>query len=292
MKLSIVLATKNEEENIGPCLESVKKLSSEIIIYDEYSTDRTREIAKKYGAKIFKYRHKINFHETKQKAIDRATGDWILQLDADERVTPKLAKEINSVIGERHFEFISESISKQVRDDKMKLFKRHEELIKRREGGLGKSTGQIVAFFIPRLNFFLGKPLKYAGVYPDGVIRLFKKGKARLPGKSVHELMVVDGEVGWLGSDLEHHESPTFSRYLDRANRYTDLTAEEYNKNHLPANALYFIHYTLYKPAMTFLRLYIRHGGFRDGVRGFIWSAFSALHFPIAYMKYYASMKK
>ncbi len=304
MKLSVVLATKNEEENIGQCLESVKGLADEIILYDEFSTDKTREIAKKYGARVFTYSHKTNFHQTKQKAIEKATGDWILQLDADERVTPELAEEIKSVINmdlnlTRHPEYISDSVFvpalKQYTtyniQNTLRLFSRHQLLITQREGKLGKPTGDAAAFFLPRLNFFLGAPLRHAGVYPDGVIRLFKKGKARLPGKSVHELMEVDGEVGWLFNNLEHHDSPTFSRYLDRANRYTDLTAEEYKNKNISVNALYFILYTLYKPTMAFLNLYIRHLGFRDGLRGFIWSAFSALHFPIAYFKYFSSVK-
>src|SRR3970282_2930368 len=87
------------------------------------------------------------------------------------------------------------------------LFIRHQKLIEQRDGSIGKQTGKVVAFFIPRRNYFLGKPLIHAGVYPDGQIRLVKKGKARLPGKSVHELMEVDGEVGWLFHDLEHHDS-------------------------------------------------------------------------------------
>ena len=86
--LSVVLATLNEEQNIGSCLESIKTIADEIIIVDESSTDKTREIAEKYGAKVIKVKHKENFHINKQKAIETATGDWILQLDADERVSP------------------------------------------------------------------------------------------------------------------------------------------------------------------------------------------------------------
>ncbi len=310
VRLSVVLATKNEESNIGACLESVKGLfadlpaqAGEIVVYDEFSTDKTREIAKKYGARVFKYKHKTNFHQTKQRAINKATGDWILQLDADERVTPELAEEIRDVINsnnEKLQDRILTNINLHTSSIKhLRLFFRHQHLIEEREGKLGKPMGettsasrQVVALFIPRLNFFLGKPLIHAGVYPDGVIRLFKKGRARLPGNSVHELMEVDGEVGWLYNDLEHHESPTFSRYLDRANRYTDLTAEEFKKKRLPTNALFMIHYSLFKPLFVFIKLYFMHKGFSDGMRGFIWSSFSALHYPLAYFKYYQSRNK
>lgn len=286
MKLSVVLATKNEEANIAGCIDSVKDIASEIIIFDEASTDKTVEIARKYNAKVTSYVNKTNFHETKQKAIEEATGEWILQIDADERVTPKLADEILKVIKMPYKELIKRTPDKK----KSELFIRHQNLVAKREGGLGKETGEIAAFFIPRLNFFLGKPLIHAGVYPDGVIRLFKKGKARLPGKTVHELMEVDGEVGWLFNDLEHHESPTFSRYFKRAGRYTDLTANEYKSKNISTDLLTLFYYSFIKPISVFIKLFIIHRGFLDGMRGFVWSAFSALHFPLAYFKYYSSI--
>jgi glycosyltransferase involved in cell wall biosynthesis len=287
--LSVVLATKNEESNIGSCLESFKGIADEIIIFDEFSTDKTREIAKKYNAKVFKYQHRTNFHETKQRATNKAAGDWILQLDADERVTPKLAEEIKSVLNDHHSEFISESFSQKTKDQKEKLFSRHQKLVNRGEFSTDNDAD---AYFIPRLNFFLGKPLIHAGVYPNGVIRLFKKGKAHLPGRSVHELMEVDGKVGWLFNDLEHHDSPTFSRYFERANRYTDLTAQEFKSKYKSKTSYWdLFNYSFFVPTIYFLSLYIRHQGYKDGMRGFVWSAFSALHYPIAYFKYYSSQK-
>lgn len=291
VKLSVVLATFNEEDNIGLCLESVKSIADEIIVVDESSTDKTREIAKRFGAKVYKVKHEPIFHKTKQKAIEKAMGDWIFQMDADERISQKLKLEIRSVLNNRHSEFISESIPKQVRNHKARLFKRHEDLIRKREGELGRKTGMVVAFFVPRVNFFLGKPLKYAGVYPDGVIRLIKRGRARLPSRSVHELMEVDGEVAWLFNDLQHHDSPTLRRYLERANRYTDLKSQELQTEKTPSNYLYLLHYSFTKPLFVFLNLYLRHKGFLDGMRGFVWSIFSALRFPLAYFKYWQTEK-
>src|SRR3990167_7280112 len=98
IKLSVVLATRNEETNIEACLDSVKNIADEIIVFDENSSDKTREIAKKFGAKVFKVAHQPIFHITKQKAINKASEDWILQLDADEVITPELAGEIKKVI--------------------------------------------------------------------------------------------------------------------------------------------------------------------------------------------------
>ena len=249
-KLSVVLATRNEEKNIGSCLESVRQLADEIIVVDEVSTDKTREIAQKYGAKVFTVKHNEIFHKTKQIALDKATGDWILQLDADEKVTRELAGEIKKVI-----ELSGSQVTKYQNTQKSKLsklyklFSKHQKLIVKREGKLGTKNGEVVAYFIPRLNYFLGTPLKYAGTYPDGVIRLIKRGKARFPCKSVHELMEVDGKVTWLYNNLEHHDSPTFYRYLQRANRYTDLIAKELKKSDIPANLLFLIHYSFSKIA-------------------------------------------
>lgn len=273
-KLSVVLATRNEEENIGRCLESVKDITDETIIVDENSTDKTREIAQKFGAKIFLEPHHDIFHITKEQALEKATGDWILQLDADEVVTPELAKEIHEVLDGNYLY------------KNNNLFERHQILIERRDGPIGKKTGEIVGYFIPRLNMFLGKPLIHAGVYPDGVIRLVKKGKARFPQKSVHEQIELDGEVSWLSGNLLHYDSPTLKRYLARLNRYTDLKAQELKNGQVSKGVVSFLMFSFYYPLTTFFKLYFRHLGFLDGVSGFLWSFFSAMHFPIAYFKY------
>jgi len=274
MRLSVVLATRNEEENVGRCLESVKNLADEIIVVDECSTDRTREFAEKLGAKVFLEPHHDIFHITKQKALDKATGEWVLQLDADEVVTPELRENIKKVL-ENKYHPVENG-----------LFLRHQKIIEERDGKIGKSTGEIVGYFVPRRNMFLGKPLIHAGVYPDGVIRLIKKGKARFPQKSVHEQITLDGEVSWLSGDLLHYDSPTLRRYLTRLNRYTDLKAQELAQDNVGKNPWSFLLFTVYYPLFTFLKLYFRHLGFLDGVSGFLWSFYSAMHFPIAYFKY------
>jgi glycosyltransferase involved in cell wall biosynthesis len=283
IKLSVVLAVRNEETNIGHCLESVKSIADEIIVVDEYSTDETVEIAKEFGAKVFLEPHHDIFHITKQKALEKASGEWVLQLDADEVVTPSLAAEIEGVIN-----MTNSQIKARVIGDERKrnLFERHQALIEARDGKIGRSTGEVVGFFTPRINIFLGKPLIHAGSYPDGVIRLVKNGKARFPQKSVHEQIELDGEVSWLENDLEHLDSPTLKRYLSRLNRYTDLQAKELVAKKVPRNFWYFILYIKFKPMYTFCNLYFRHLGFLDGIPGFLWSFFSATHFPIAYFKY------
>lgn len=300
IKLSVVLLAINEEKNIVRCLESVKNIVDEIVVFiDKRTTDKTEELVRKFTKNIYFVEHEDNFHINKQKAIDKSNGEWILQLDVDEAVTPDLAKEVKEVINSSNEDLLKRVLNLPITDHQspitnhqLSLFLRHQKLIEQREGKLGKNTGEVVAFFIPRVNLFLGKPLIHAGVYPDGVIRLFKKGKARLPARSVHELMEVDGEVGWLINNLEHNDTPTLNWYIARMNRYTDLHAEELKQKGVPKNAFYLLLYTCYKPTMTFLKLYIRHRGFLDGIRGFLWSALSALHFPLAYYKYWQIEKK
>ena len=277
MKLSVVLATRNEEENIARCLESVKNIADEVIIVDEYSTDKTREIAEKLGAKVYLEEHHDIFHITKQIALEKAKGEWILQLDADEVITPELSNEIKLVLSHT-----PPTINNP-------LFIRHQKLIEDRDGKIGKDTGEVVAYFIPRLNMFLGKPLIHAGVYPDPAIRLVKNGKAYFPAKSVHEIMQIDGQIGWLSKNMLHYDSPTMKRYLMRLNRYTDLKAQEMLDSKLRKNLWSFLQYTIFEPLYTFASLYLRHKGFLDGPNGFLWSFFSALHYPISYFKYITS---
>ncbi len=283
IKLSIVLAVRNEEENIARCLSAVADIADEIIIFDEYSVDKTRDIAKSFGAKVYLEPHHANFHITKQKAISKARGEWILQLDADEVVTPELAREIIDVTQMNYEQIISR---RPKENKKLVLFQRHLKVVEEKDGSLGKKSGEIVAFFVPRRNMFLGKPLIHAGVYPDAVIRLIRRGKAYLPAKSVHEQMDIDGEVAWLFNDLLHFDSPTLARYFSRLNRYTDLRAQELKNSNVSKGLQGFIKEVVIMPILVFVKLYLRHKGFLDGPRGFMWSALSASHFPISYFKY------
>lgn len=282
IKLSAAIATFNEEANIGECLESIKNLVDEIVIVDGSSTDKTVEIAKKFEAKIIVTDNPPIFHINKQKAFDAATGDWILYLDADERVSKDLAEEIKKVIemNKEEIDYYESNLKNR------KLFLRHQSLVEARDGQIGKSDSDYVAFFVPRLNFFLGKFLRYGGVYPDGVIRLFRKGRAYLPCKDVHEQMVVLGKVGWLENDLIHYDSKTFNRYLKRNSRYIDLMVEDLKKQKIKINFSNFMDYIFLKPTGWFLTTSLRNKGILDGFQGLTFSFFSALRFPRAYLRY------
>ncbi len=282
--LSVVLATRNEEANIAKCLASVKALADEIIIFDEHSSDKTREIARSFGAKVYEVDHEAIFHITKQKAINKATSDWILQLDADEFLSQELSEEIQVVLSMTDKEILERRpANKQL----FSLFLRHQKVVERRDGNLGKKTGEVVAFFLPRRNLFIDEPLIHAGVYPDGVIRLIKHGKAHLPAKSVHEQMVIEGEVAWLFSDLVHNDSPTLRKYLQRMNRYTDLRAADLHQELAPKSLVSLLQKTFIDLPFQFGLRYLRRRGYKDGIRGFLWSLLSAWQYPLAYYKYY-----
>ncbi len=251
-KISVVLAVFNEEANLANCLNSIKKLAWETVIVDGGSTDRTQDIAKEFGARIIQTTNPINFHINKNKAVDAAKGDWVVQLDADEVVTEDLATEIKKVV---------------------------------------TLKSDIDGYWIPRKNFFLGTFLKKGGQYPDYTLRLYKRGKGRLPAKDVHEQAEVEGKVAYLKNDLLHLRDKHFSQYLMRFNRYTDLLAVQFKASGLKKNLFSFLNYMFIKPQLWFIKAFLRHRGYVDGFPGFIFALFSSFRFPIAYIKFVINSK-
>jgi len=245
-KLSVVLTTYNEAKNIKDCLDSVKGLADEIVVVDGSSQDKTRQIAKNLGARVFKVKNVPIFHKNKQIAVNRAKYDWILQLDADERVDQPLAKEIKTIIK-----------NKQSKD----------------------------GYYLPRKNFFLTRFLTKGGQYPDYVIRLFKKGQGSFPCKSVHEQIAIKGSIGYLNHPLIHYSDPDFKRYMTRFNRYTSLDAQALFKTKTKPGLFLGLQYFITKPLFWFLLTFIRHKGFVDGLPGFIFSLMSSLRFPVIFIK-------
>jgi glycosyltransferase involved in cell wall biosynthesis len=245
--ISVAIATYNEENTIKTCLDSVAHWCTEIIMVDGESTDRTVAIAKKFGVKVYSAPNQPMFHKNKQMAIDRCTGDWILQLDADEVVPKELAEEIKKT--------------------------------------LRKKT-DINGYYFPRKNLFLGRYLTKGGQYPDYNLRLYKKGKGKLPCKSVHEQAIVTGKTGYLVTALLHNSYPDFSHYLSHFNRYTSIFADELVEEKETVTFISGLKYIFITPVCWFLLTYLRHRGYVDGFTGFVFSFFSALRFPVAYVKY------
>lgn len=254
MKLiSIAIATFNEEGNIGKCLGSVFGWADETVLVDGSSTDNTVNIAREFKSRIIIADNPLNFHINKQKAIEACSGEWILQLDADEIVSEELKKEI--------FEVINLSPKPY-------------------------PLNPINGYWIPRKNYFLGKFLMKGGQYPDYSLRLYRRGKGRLPAKDVHEQAKVDGKTGYLENPLLHYPYDDFSEYLEHFRRYTDIFAREYKEQKLSISPLSFLLYLFIKPVSWFLLSFVRHKGFMDGFPGLVFSFFSSLRFPVSFIKY------
>lgn len=246
MNLSVVLAVFNEEDVLAACLESIQDIADEIIIVDGGSTDKTIEIAKSFDAYVFVTDNPPIFHINKQKAVDKAKGEWIFQLDADEVVPEVLKQEIRRVL----------------------------------------TGSECHGYYVPRKNYFLWYWMRKGGQYPDWVVRLFKRGKGCFPQKSVHEQIVIDGPIGYLKTPLEHRPYTSFAQYWQKAHAYAELAAREMAKERLAIGPITIIHYTLISPIKTFLNLYVRHKGFMDGIFGLLFALFSAYQEPLAFKKY------
>ena len=184
--LSVAVITKNEATNIEYCLRSVA-WAQEIVVVDEFSSDGTADMAKSFGAKVYQESWK-GFSGQKNSAVEKTAGDWVLSLDADERITYPLRQEI-------------------------------EETIERKDAFHG--------YFIARKNFFSGQWIRHGGWYPDYCLRLFKKGFGRFEERAVHERVVVKGATGYLRNPLEHYTYRSVADYLIRMERYSRLAALE-----------------------------------------------------------------
>jgi glycosyltransferase involved in cell wall biosynthesis len=251
MKLSLCIATFNEEKNIHYPLDSALDIVDEVIVVDGGSVDKTIEIAKSYGkkVKIIISENPVMFHKNKQKAIEEAKGEWILQLDADEELSEDLKKEVKNII---------------------------------RSSESNKPHLLHSAYWIPRKNWFLTRFLEKGGQYPDYTIRLYKNGLARFPCRDVHENVEIKGGVGYLKNPILHYADPDFSRYLMRWDRYTTLEVERMTEG----TKLSFFNYFIWKPKVTFFMMYFRHKGFMDGFSGFVFALFSSIRFWVIYIKW------
>ncbi|RCK77450.1 MAG: hypothetical protein IGBAC_1759 [Ignavibacteriae bacterium] len=186
-KLSVIIITKNEQENIKDCLESVK-WANEIIIVDAYSIDGTVEIAKNYTDKIY-VREWQGFANAKNYALQFVTNKWVFSIDADERITKELKDEINQLISLENNEYCG--------------------------------------YMVARRSYFLGKWIKHCGWYPNYVTRLFQKEYGRYNNLNVHEQLIVDGKVGMLKNDLIHFTDKNLFHYFNKFNTYTSLAVED-----------------------------------------------------------------
>jgi glycosyltransferase involved in cell wall biosynthesis len=267
MQLSVVIITFNEEANIGRTLQSVQPLvadgKGEIIVVDSGSTDRTVEIAKSFGAKVFVEEWK-GFAAQKNSAIDKAVGDWIVSLDADEELDPLLIGELTG----------KNRSSTEVP---------YEWCLTLSGGNKLSSDRNAVGFTICRKNLFLGRWIKHGGFWPDPKLRLFRRESGRFEARAVHEDVQLTGPIAHIRSGaLIHNSYPTLSDYIEHMNRYSSLGAEMVVAKG-PVR-FSFINIVL-RPLLTFLYNYFFRLGFLDGREGLLLHLYHAVYVSWKYAK-------
>jgi glycosyltransferase involved in cell wall biosynthesis len=263
--LSVVIITHNEESNIGRTLASVQPLvadgKGEIIVVDSGSTDRTVEMAESYGAKVFIEAWK-GYAAQKNSAIGKATGDWILSLDADEEVGPDLAVELEKR------EAIS-SVNPAERAHNWCLT-------------MEQASGPPVGYWISRKNHFLGRWIKHGGFWPDPKLRLFRHGAGAFENRAVHEDVKLNGPTGSLHGAILHHSYPTLADYIDHMNRYSSLGAEMAVAKGQCGFSVFNI---VLRPCATFIYNYFFRLGFLDGREGLLLHLYHAVYVSWKYAK-------
>lgn len=275
MSLSVVIITQNEEANIARTLASVQPLLAngrgEIILVDSGSTDRTVEIAESLGAKIFAEDWK-GYAAQKNSALEKATGAWILSLDADEEVDAELVEEIDAVIRD----------NPSASHDGDPIASR--DSVERGPAAKGvEATTSPAGFRIPRKNYFLGRWIRHGGFWPDPKLRLFSRGAARFEDRAVHEdAKLAHGSARQLKGALLHRSYPTLADYIDHMNRYSSLGAEMAVRNNPSGCGVVEI---VFRPAATFVYNYIFRFGFLDGREGLLLHLYHAVYVSWKYAK-------
>jgi len=262
--LDILIITRNEEVNIHACLQSIG-WADKVRVVDSLSTDRTVEIAKRMGAQVYSHPFE-GYAEQRNWALENLplSHDWVLMLDADERIPEALAEEIAQVVANN------------------------------REDPAG--------YYIKRRFFFLGRWLKRGGLHPTWILRLFRRDRARVENRPLNEHVVLEGNSGYLSQPFDHQDRRPLSDWISKHNRYADLEAEEFLQEEFhggyqdtikvrfwgkQAERKRWIKLKLWnrlplplRPFLFFFRNYFLKGGFLDGVPGFIYHVLWSFWYP------------
>lgn len=245
-KISAVVITYNEENNIRRCLESLS-WADEIVVVDSYSQDDTKKIVSDFTDKIYDVKWE-GFGKKKEFAREKASSEWVLSVDCDEVITPDLRDEILKAI---------------------------------------EKKDNYDGYYIPRRSNFLGKWMNHSGWYPDYVLRLFKKEKAKFDESLVHEKVVVEGRVAYLKNCFLHYTYRNITDYISKLNFYTTLGAEKLLKTGKRANFFDMI----FHPLACFFKMFILKKGFLDGEHGFVLAILSSFQVFAKYAKLWVLQK-
>ena len=243
IQISAAIITLNEEDNLSDCLSSLSWVD-EIVIVDSLSTDRTIEIAEEFGAKIVSQKF-LGHVKQKQLAVDSCTYDWIISLDADERVSKELSENIQE------------------------LFSKTPE------------ADLLNGYTVSRCSFHLGRWIRHGGWYPDRNIRLFNRQRGKWGGVDPHDKIEISGEAGHLEGDLLHYVFKDLAHNIATNNFYSGISADIfYREGKKPSMMKLFL-----KPLGKFLETYIIKKGFLDGLPGFIISVGAAYSMFLKFAK-------
>jgi glycosyltransferase involved in cell wall biosynthesis len=242
-ELVAVVLSKNEEHHIGDCLDSLA-WAGERVVFDDFSDDRTVEIARARGARVLQHAFE-NFCSQRNAALDAVQAEWVLFVDADERATPALAAEVQRVIC--------------YDDDRA------------RDG-----------WWVPRHNYMIGHRMRGGGWYPDHQLRLLRRRRAHYdPAHPVHEIVLLDGEAGYLDNPFVHYNYDTVAQFRHKMGRYTELEAGMLYEQGIQARPWTYI--TM--PLREFWRRFVTLHGYRDHLYGVLFCGLMAWYTLVTYLR-------
>lgn len=234
MKISFCLITLNEESNLPRCLKSFADLADEIVVLDSGSKDGTERIAKEFGAR-FEHQDWLGYVGQKNKVLSLASNDWVFSIDADEELSPELRAEVQRIKS-------------------------------------GEPPSDISGYSMPRCVLYEGRWIRHGDWYPDRLVRLFRRSRAKFAGGKVHERLEIDGAILELTPDLYHHSFKDAADHWARCEKYAKLWAETQFEAGRSAGAM-----SPYTHAMfRWLRGYVFKRGFLDGPQGWKIAGFCA----------------
>ncbi len=243
VELAAVVLTHDEEAHIGDCLATLA-WADRRVVFDGLSTDRTPEIAGALGAQLIAHPFQ-NFAAQRDAALEAVDAEWVFFVDADERVTPKLALEVRRVV--------------------------------RYEGKEARA-----GWWVPRHNYMIGHRMRGGGWYPDHQLRLLRRGRARYDrARPVHETVILDGEAGWLENPLVHYNYDTVGQFRQKMMRYTDLEAEILRARGVRTRPWTYAS----MPAREFWRRFVTLRGYRDHVYGLLFCGLMSWYTFVTYRK-------
>ncbi|MBN1899012.1 MAG: glycosyltransferase family 2 protein [Spirochaetes bacterium] len=252
-KISTVIITFNEQDNIKECVKSVL-WTDEIIIIDSFSTDKTIKICRSFGRRVKLYKRKWKgYADQKNFGIKKATNPWILSLDADERITRELKKEISICLSQ-------------------------DKTLKR-------------GYQIPRKNYYFGRWIRRGGNYPDLQLRLFQKRYGKFSLVPLHEGVSLT-QTGVLKHPMIHYSYKNINDYFKRFIIYTDMEKEIFISKKVKVNIFSSFYYIVLLPFKKFISRFIFKLGFLDGLDGFIVLQLNNITRMISYYKYYLWYKR